>query len=163
MKRFAFSLAIVVVATTAAFADTLPDQVRAEASRLLKQVDGAKAAASVRPGLKPQPLGPDLVGGLQSFGMSASRLSIEIDKTGGPVDLRCIFRGMAEETDNQLKAAAAAETGAQQAVALDRLAHMLKDAVEIAPAVGGSAAQTKTAASTKPAAVECPSVRNAFH
>ncbi len=37
--------------------------------------------------------------------MSASRLSIEIDKTGGPVDLRCIFRGMAEETDNQLKAA----------------------------------------------------------
>jgi hypothetical protein len=163
MKRFAFSLAIVVVATTAAFADTLPDQVRAEASRLLKQVDGAKATASARPALKPQPLEPALVGDLQRFGISASRLSIEIDKTGGPVDLRCIFRGMAEETDNQLKAAAAAETGTQQAVALDRLAHMLKDAVEIAPAVGGTSAQTKTAASTKPAAGECPAVRNAFH
>ncbi|HEV7692076.1 MAG TPA: hypothetical protein VGO52_14665, partial [Hyphomonadaceae bacterium] len=103
----------------------------------------------------------------QRFGMSASRLSIEIDKSGGPVDLRCIFRGMAEETDNQLKAAAAAETGTQQVVALDRLAHMLKDAVEIAPAVGGTSAsqngaQMKTAAGSKPTA-ECPAVRNAFH
>src|SRR5690349_22800003 len=53
--------------------------------------------------LMPQSLEPALVGGLQQFGMSASRLSVEIDKRGGPVDLRCIFRGMAEETDNQLK------------------------------------------------------------
>jgi hypothetical protein len=162
MKRFVFSLAIVVVATTAAFADSLPGQVRAEASRLLKQVDGAKAAASSRPALKPQPLEPALIGDLQRFGMSASQLSLEIDQRGGPTDLRCIFRGMAEETDNQLKAAAAAETGTQQAAALDRLSHMLKDAVEIAPAVGGMSAQTKTAASAKPAAATCPAVRNAF-
>jgi hypothetical protein len=160
MKRFAFSLALAVVATTAAFADTLPDQVRAEASRLLTQVNSAKAAASARPALKPQPLTPALVGDLQRFGMTASRLSLEIDRTGGPTDLRCIFRGMAEETGAQLNAAAAAQTGTQQAQALDRLSHMLKDAVEIAPAVGGSLTQTKTAASTKPAAAQtCPIAR----
>ena len=45
MKWFAFPAALLVFATTAAFADTLPDRVRAEASRLLGQVDAVKAAA----------------------------------------------------------------------------------------------------------------------
>jgi hypothetical protein len=157
MKRFAFTAALAVFATTVAFADTLPDQVRSEASRLLRQVDAAKAVATARPALKPQPLAPVLVTDLQHFGMSASRLSLDIDKAGGPVDLRCIFRGMAEETDNQLKAANAATTGDQQAKALSRLSHMLKDAVEIAPAAGGAHAQTKAAAKT--AATTCPAVR----
>jgi hypothetical protein len=149
-------MALAVAVTTAAFADTLPEQVKADAARLLKSVDDAKAAASARPALKPNPLAPALVGDLQRFGMSASRLSIEIDKTGGPVDLRCIFRGMAEETDNQLKAVSAASTGSEQAAALDRLSHMLKDAVEIAPAVGS---QTKTAASKPAAASTCPAIK----
>ncbi|MDP3738444.1 MAG: hypothetical protein Q8R02_13705 [Hyphomonadaceae bacterium] len=157
MKWFAFPAALLVFATTAAFADTLPDQVRAEASRLLEQVNGMKVVASSRPALKPAALSQVLVIDLQRFGMSASRLSLEIDKTGGPTDLRCIFRGMAEETDVQLKAASNAATGAQQAVALDRLSHMLQDAVEIAPAVGS---QTKTAANPKVAAATCPAVRD---
>ncbi len=41
-------MALAVVATTAAFADTLPEQVKADAVRLLKSVDDAKAAASAR-------------------------------------------------------------------------------------------------------------------
>ena len=151
-------MAFVVVATTAAFADTLPEQVKADAARLLRSVDDAKAAAAARPALKPAPLAPALVGDLQRFGMSASRLSLEIDKRGGPMDLRCIFRGMAEETDVQLKAVSAASTGSQQAAALDRLSHMLEDAVEIAPAVGS---QTKTAAKPSSAAAQtCPAIRH---
>lgn len=159
MKRFAFTAALAVFATTVAFADTLPDQVRSEASRLLKEVDAAKAVAAARPALKPQPLVPVLVMDLQRFGLSASRLSLDIDKAGGPVDLRCIFRGMAEETDVQLTAASVATTGAQQAVALDRLSHMLKDAAEIAPSASPARAQTKTAATQKAAAATCPAVR----
>jgi hypothetical protein len=41
MKHFAFSLALLVIGATAAFADTLPQQVKSEASRLLTQVDAA--------------------------------------------------------------------------------------------------------------------------
>ena len=161
MKRFFYSAALVVFATTAAFADTLPQQLKAEASRLLVQVNAARDAAQAKPVLKPIPLAPALVGDLQRFGLSASRLSLEIDKRGGPTDLRCIFRGMAEETDKQLTAASAATNGRDQAVALGRLSHMLSDAVEIAPAVDAQIAQTKTAAGPKPAAANsCPAVRD---
>ncbi len=157
MKRFAFSLSLLVIGTTAAFADTLPQQVKSEAARLLVQVDAAKTAAASRPALAPRPLAPALVGDLQRFGMTASRLSLEIQMRGGPPDLRCIFRGMVEETDKQLNAASKATTGSQQAAALSRISHMLKDAVEIAPAVGAGAAPTKTTTTSKAAAVgSCP-------
>jgi hypothetical protein len=108
------------------------------------------------PALPAQSVAPALIGDLQRFGMTASRLSLEIEMRGGPADLRCIFRGMVEETDKQLKAVSMASTGSQQAAALSRISHMLKDAVEIAPAVGGGA-PTKTAATSKAAAAgSCP-------
>ena len=161
MKRFFYPAALAVLAATAAFADTLPSQVRSEASRLLVQVNAARDAAQAKPILKPAQLSPALVTDLQRFGLSASRLSLEIDNRGGPTDLRCIFRGMAEETDKQLTVASAAATGTQQAQALSRLSHMLSDAVEIAPAADALSTQTKTAASGKPAAANsCPAVRD---
>jgi hypothetical protein len=153
MKRLILPIAFAVFVALPAWADTLAQQVQAEASRLLAQVSSAEAAAKARPGMKPAPLSPALVGDLQRFGLTTSQLSVEIDHRGGPVDLRCIFRGMAEETDVQLKAAAAAATGGDQAVALGRLTHMLKDAVEIAPAVGGTA-PIKLPATGKPG--KCP-------
>lgn len=147
MNRVLASLAVAVCCALPASAQTLPQQVKSEASRLLVQVNAAQAAAKAKVGLKPAALDPTLVGDLQRFGLAASRLSLEIDQRGGPTDLRCIFRGMAEETDAQLKAAAVASTGTAQAAALSRLSHMLKDAVEIAPAVGGgTTTQTKAAA-----------------
>jgi len=88
---------------------------------------------------------------------AASRLSIEIDQRGGPTDLRCIFRGMSEETGKQLDAAAKATTGGDQAKAYARLMHMLKDAVEIAPAVGGNAT---AASASRAAAAQCPASKD---
>ena len=162
VKPFLVSIAIVALAALPAAADTLPEQVRSEAARLLVQVDAAGTAANAKAGLKPAALAPMLVGDLQRFAVAASRLSLEIDQRGGPTDLRCIFRGMAEDTDAQLKAASAATTGTAQSMALSRLSHTLKDAVTIAPAVGGgSAAQTKTAANVKSAAAgKCEAVRD---
>lgn len=134
-------------------ARTRPEQVKSEASRLLVQVNAAQTAAKAKVGLKPAALEPTMVGDLQRLGLAASRLSLEIDQRGGPTGLRCIFRGMAEETDTQLKVASAALTGTTQAAALSRLSHMLKDAVEIASAVGGgSNAQTKATANLSSAA-----------
>ncbi|HVY89993.1 MAG TPA: hypothetical protein VG942_14080 [Hyphomonadaceae bacterium] len=156
MKRLIPVLALLV--SPAAFADTLPQQVGAEAKRLLAQVDGLKTTADARPALKPAPLSDALVADLQRFGLSASRLSIEIDQRGGPTDLRCIFRGMAEETDNQLKAASASATNADQSKALGRLSHMLKDAVDIAPAVG-DATPAASPANAKSLSGSCPVAR----
>lgn len=155
MKRIALLFSLTLLAVAPAAADSLADQVAAEAKRLLAQVTSAQTSAAARPGAKPQPIAPALSTELQRFGLAASRLSIEIDQRGGPADLRCIFRGMAAETDKQLAAANAATTGAAQAKALARLTHMLKDAAEIAPAVGGHAT---AANSSRAAAAQCPAV-----
>ncbi|MDP3495955.1 MAG: hypothetical protein Q8R82_22825 [Hyphomonadaceae bacterium] len=162
MKHLLACLAVAIFMAMPAQADGLPEQVRAEASRLLAQVNAAETAAKRRVGLKPAPLSSTLVGDLQRFAMTASRLSMEIDQRGGPADLRCIFRGMAEETDVQLEVVSSATTGTAQAAALSRLSHMLRDAVEIAPAIGsGAAAQTKAAANLKSAAAgKCEAVRD---
>ena len=158
MKRFVLLFALAVGTALPASADTLADQVRTEAARLLAQVNAASNAAKVRPAEKPQPVAPALSADLQRFGLAASRLSVEIDQRGGPTDLRCIFRGMSEETDKQLTAAAVARTGADQAQAFARLTHMLKDAVDIAPAVGGL--PPKQTGAAKASAAQCPATRN---
>lgn len=162
MKRFLACLALTLCAALPAAAETLPEQIRSEASRLLVQVNTVQSAATAKAGLKPSGLTPALVGDLQRFGLAASRLSLEIDQRGGPTDLRCIFRGMAEEADAQIKLASSATTGTLQAAALSRLSHMLKDAIEIAPAVGGGASvQMKAAANMKSAAAtKCEAVRD---
>lgn len=153
MKRLAL-LALALVLAAPAWGENLGRVVQSEAARLRSDVDAAKSRAMKLPALKPKALAPELVLDLQRFGLTATRLSVEIDQRGGPTDLRCIFRGMAEETDMQLKAVAAASTGAMQADALTRLSHMLRDAEEIAPAAG---AQKQIAASAKPAAIQgCP-------
>jgi len=153
MKRLLAILAIALSTIAPAYADTLADQVKAEAQRLLAQVTAAESAAKARPGAKAPVVTLALVTDLQRFSLAASRLSIEIDQRGGPTDLRCIFRGMAEETGKQLDAATKATTGGEQAKAYARLTHMLKDAVEIAPAVGGNAT---AASSSRAAAAQCP-------
>jgi len=153
MKRLTLLFWLALLAATPANADPLAVQVAAEAKRLLAQVSSAQVSATARPGATPTPIGPALSSDLQRFGLATSRLSSEIDQRGGPADLRCIFRGMADETGKQLTAANAAATGAEQAKALGRLVHMLKDAVEIAPAVGGNAT---AASSSRVATSQCP-------
>lgn len=155
MKRILAVLALAACLAAPAAADTLAQQVQAEASRLLTQVRSAEATARARPSAKPAALTPALVADLQRFGLAAVRLSSEIDKAGGPADLRCIFRGMAGETDKQLAAISVATTGAAQAKALSGLSHMLSDAVLIAPAVGGTAQAKATANVVSAAAQQC--------
>ena len=157
MKRILASVALALTAIAQAHADTLAVQVKTEAQRLLVDVSAAEAAAKVRPGAKPPMVAPVLASDLQRFGLAASRLSMEIDQRGGPTDLRCIFRGMAEETGKQLEAATQAKTGADQAKAYARLTHMLKDAVEIAPAAAGN---TRAASSARAAAATCPASKD---
>lgn len=155
MKRLAILVSATLLVCSPARADTLAEQVAAEAKRLLAQVSAAQTAASAGPAAKPQPISATLAADLQRFGLAASRLSTEINQRGGPTDLRCIFRGMADETSKQLAAVASAKSNADQARAYARLTHMLEDAVEIAPAAGGKAT---AASSVRAAAAQCPAV-----
>lgn len=160
MRHLFVVLVVALALSGPAAADTLAQQVQAEAARLLGQVTPLEKAARAKPGAKAVALAPALQSDLQRFGLAASRLSSEIDTAGGPADLRCIFRGMAEETGKQLVAASGAKTNGDQAKALSRLSHMLKDAVEIAPAVGGKGPGGKAtaASSVRAAAAQCPAV-----
>lgn len=156
MKRAVALLSLTLLTALPAHADTLAEQVKTEAARLLAQVSAAETTARRQSSARPPAVAPALASDLQRFGLATSRLSIEIDQRGGPTDLRCIFRGMAEETGKQLTAADAAATGADQAQAYARLTHMLKDAIEIAPAVGGLPPAKSGAAK----AAQCPAVRD---
>ena len=76
----------------------------------------------------------DLIKELPRFGLVASRLGSELDAYPDATDLSCIFRGMAEETDTQLKALKRAQSGVEQSAALSRLFLMLDDAVHLGEA-----------------------------
>lgn len=147
MKRVLAALALLALAPLAeAKGSSLPGWIVTEAKRLSAEVVKAKRTAALLPALKAPDVSSDLTEDLQRFGLQASRLSVEIDKAAGAVDLRCIFRGMAEEADGQLKALAAAKTGGAQAAAYSRLDAMLKDAAEIAPAADKLLAGDKSVA-----------------
>ena len=72
---------------------------------------------------------------LDQFAAEALMLSRQIDAAGGPVDLRCIFRGMSQDTESRIEAINSAETAAEQAHIYAGLADLMRDAAEIAPAV----------------------------
>ncbi len=134
--------AALVLATQSASAETLAKTLELRAKALLPAVTSLQQTAARRAALPAQPLDAKVVSGLEGFAMDASRLSRDAD-AAGVIDLRCIFRGMTEETGVQLEAAGKAKTGTEQAAALARLVHMLKDAAEIAPAADGAIAPPK--------------------
>lgn len=147
-----FLLSALLLASTPAWAETLPQAIRADALRLAPQVETARQSAAARSALPARPLPVELVSGLQQFGFNTARLSLEIDGRKGPADLRCIFRGMAEETDVQLRAAGSAATGADQAGALTRISHMLRDAAAVAPAASLPSSNANAAGASAQAA-----------
>jgi hypothetical protein len=72
---------------------------------------------------------------LEQFSVEALLMSRRIDEAGGPIDLRCIFRGMSADATARLEALNAAETAAEQAHIYADLAALMSDASDIAPAV----------------------------
>ena len=79
------------------------------------------------------------------FALTAGRLGSWIDGSGGPSDLGCIFRGMAEEGETQLMALESAETPDAREDSLKRLATMFSDAEAIAAAAALSAEKGRPA------------------
>jgi len=139
MIRRLVLVSALVLAAPAAMPETLAKSVESSAKSLLPAVQTLQTAAVRRAALPAEPLDAGLVSRLQRFAMDTSALSRDAD-AAGVIDLRCIFRGMTEETGVQLDALERARTGTDQAAAYGRLIHMLRDAVEIAPAAEGAVA-----------------------
>ena len=136
IARLTIAVAL-LIAVPGAAGETLSRSVETRAKELLPQVSVLQQSAARRAALPAAPLDPALVSRLEQFALDTSLLSRDAD-AAGVIDLRCIFRGMTEETGVQLEAASKARTGAEQAAALARIVHMLKDAAEIAPAADGA-------------------------
>ncbi|WP_291842970.1 hypothetical protein [Maricaulis sp.] len=110
----------------AAFADAIGATARERARQ-----------AALRPAAPASPLDIEdpLSFELEQFSVEALLMSRRIDEAGGPIDLRCIFRGMSADAASRLEALNAAETAAEQAHIYTDLAALMSDASEIAPAV----------------------------
>ena len=93
--------------------------------------------AAMRPAAPARPLDIEdpLSFELEQFSVEALLMSRRIDEAGGPIDLRCIFRGMSADASARLDALNAAETAAEQAHIYAGLAELMADASTIAPAV----------------------------
>jgi len=111
------------------------------AERLGAQAEARSQAAAQRPAAPARPLDIEdpFAFELEQFSVEALMLSRRIDAAGGPVDLRCIFRGMSADAGARMEALNDAETAAQQAHIYAGLADLMRDASEIAPAVDSDA------------------------
>jgi len=111
------------------------------AERLGAQAEARSQAAAQRPAAPAHPLDIEdpFAFELEQFSVEALMLSRRIDAAGGPIDLRCIFRGMSADAGSRLEALNDAETAAQQAHIYAGLADLMRDASEIAPAIDSDA------------------------
>ncbi|WP_417492518.1 hypothetical protein [Maricaulis sp.] len=140
MRHLLPALACALLASSAALAGPgtdLADSARNIASQARERADYAAA----RPGAPASPIDLDdpLQYDLDQFSADAMRLSRAIDEAGGPIDLRCIFRGMSGDAASRLEALNAAETAAEQARVYREISALMHDAAEIAPAADGEA------------------------
>ncbi|WP_394693989.1 hypothetical protein [Hyphobacterium sp.] len=74
-----------------------------------------------------------LYSGLNAFSAQAMRLSLAMERRNGPEDLRCIFRGMAQDALLRQQALNAAEIRADRIQVFTDLEYLLQHAAEIGP------------------------------
>jgi hypothetical protein len=106
------------------------------ANQLREQAQIRAQHAAQRPAAPAEALDLDdpFLVGLEQFSADAMRLSRAIDAAGGPIDLRCIFRGMSGDSASRLEALIDAASAADQARVYRTLDDLMRDAAEIAPA-----------------------------
>lgn len=138
MRRILPALAGLVFASSAALAG--PGANLAEGARnIAEQAQQRAEFAAGRPGAPAAMIELDdpLQIDLDRFSADAMRLSRAIEAAGGPIDLRCIFRGMSGDAASRLEALGGAQTAADQARIYREISALMQDAVEIAPAADG--------------------------
>ncbi|MDQ7018391.1 MAG: hypothetical protein Q9M33_04410 [Robiginitomaculum sp.] len=107
----------------------------AEAQALQVLSEQAAKKASAHPFAPPEgfALSGEFARRIDAFSTHAAALSARIDAMGGPKDLRCIYRGMAEDAKKRLTALHHAKNAGEQAAVLKDMDALFMDASEVTP------------------------------
>ena len=110
-------------------------QFAALATDLHNEVQARAATARAYPAQTAPDLPPDdlLFSGLSELSVRAMQLSLSMETRNGPEDLRCIYRGMAQDALNHRQALSDADIRAGRLQVFAELAYLLDHAVEIGP------------------------------
>ncbi|MEM6625527.1 MAG: hypothetical protein AAF719_02385 [Pseudomonadota bacterium] len=131
-------------------------QLGLDASALKLELTGLQSAAETANVLDAVQLDDALSHRLQLFGASASRLSIDAEAHGVADDFACIFRGMAEETDVQMRALKSADASGDQKTPIARLVKMMDDAEIVGAAAAHAFARDGSKSLSDRSAKTCP-------
>jgi hypothetical protein len=130
-------LAFMSVGGLASAADIFTDFQAFDAEAQALQVLAEQAAnnASAHPFAPPEgfALSGEFARRIAVFSDRAAALSARIDSMGGPKDLRCIYRGMAEDAKKRLAALHHAKNAGEQAMVLKDMDALFMDASEVTP------------------------------
>ncbi len=105
----------------------------AQALQILSEQAAKKARAHPFAPPKGFALSGEFARRIDAFSTHAAALSARIDAMDGPKDLRCIYRGMAEDAKKRLTALHHAKNAGEQAVVLADLDALFMDASEVTP------------------------------
>ncbi|MFP4520116.1 MAG: hypothetical protein ACLFQ5_11750 [Oceanicaulis sp.] len=136
--------ALVLAAATALSAHADAARVQALAASIAAEAQSRAQAFQANPAAPaeaPAP-GDPLLSELTEFALAARALSQHIEETGGPADLRCIFRGMSGDVEDRIAALDAAETRADMSRAYGEIARLAGQAERLAaePELAGETA-----------------------
>ena len=106
---------------------TLSHSLEAQAQR--RAQDMARSPAAPVDAL---PVQDPVLTALSEFSLQAYQLSRAVEDSGGPTDLRCIFRGMSEDAQHRADLLSQTATRADHARAYQEIARLTGQAAEIA-------------------------------
>lgn len=121
------SLAPAAQAADAERIERLAASIAQEAAVRAHALANAPAAPAVA-----APAGDPLLADLQDFALASLALSNDIEASGGPQDLRCIFRGMGRDVAERIEALDAAADRAGQSRAYREIERLARQAARIA-------------------------------
>ena len=131
MKRLLLSLICAALPLQAQASTELARQWGAEANRLGLETSGLILAVDRGERIE---LSDHFALDLYRFGRTSADLAHWVDGSNGPQDLGCIFRGMAAESEDQLRILETETAATERRESLRRLASMFSDAEMIAVA-----------------------------
>lgn len=140
-----FAHTLVIVASTVSQQAATPDlsaDLVALSQRLQAQAQGRAQDMARSPAapVEALPVQDSFLTDLNEFALEAHRLSRAIDQSGGPTDLRCIFRGMSEDAEHRALLLSEPGTRADHARIYQEIARLTGQAAEIAAAPEAQAA-----------------------
>lgn len=140
-----FAHTLVIIASTLSAQAATPDlsaDLIALSQRLQAEAQSRAQAMSRSPSAPVEALAPqdELLVGLSEFALVTHRLSRAIDESGGPTDLRCIFRGMSDDAEHRAALLSEPATRADHARIYLEIARLTGQAAEIAATPDAQAA-----------------------